>query len=125
MAKHDVDPVLQQLVRAVNESGQAAVPVTTSVHGTVLTGNLIARSRYFSGIRSDGETAEGLWRIGLGSVDGWVLRAVAAPDAEEDRGPFARCSVLRNRPHTRRRARLHRACPGLTRYAAALSIVSG
>ena len=32
MAKHDVDPVLRQLVRAVNESGQAAVPVT--VHGT-------------------------------------------------------------------------------------------
>jgi len=26
MAKHDVDPVLQQLIRAVNESGQAAVP---------------------------------------------------------------------------------------------------
>jgi hypothetical protein len=48
MAKHDVDPVLQQLVRAVNESGQAAVPVTISVHGTVLTGNLIAQSRYFS-----------------------------------------------------------------------------
>jgi hypothetical protein len=48
MARHDVDPVLQQLVRAVNESGQAAVPVTISVHGTVLTGNLIAQSRYFS-----------------------------------------------------------------------------
>ena len=48
MAKHDVDPVLQQLVRAVNESGQAAVPVTVSVHGTVLTGALIAQSRYFS-----------------------------------------------------------------------------
>jgi hypothetical protein len=28
MAKHDVDPDLRQLVRAVNESGQAAVPVT-------------------------------------------------------------------------------------------------
>ena len=28
MAKHDVDPVLQQLVQAVNESEQAAVPVT-------------------------------------------------------------------------------------------------
>jgi hypothetical protein len=130
MAKHDVDPVLRQLVRAVNESGQAAVPVTISVHGTVLTGNLIAQRRYFSelvegnplmsalepgsgllgkeyakeaeaesdhhlhvratGIRTDGETAEGLWRIGLGSVDGWALRAVAHPDAEEDRGPFAR-----------------------------------
>ena len=48
MARHDVDPVLQQLVRAINESGQAAVPVTISVHGAVLTGNLIAQSRYFS-----------------------------------------------------------------------------
>ena len=48
MAKHDVDPVLRQLVRAVNESGQAAVPVTVTVHGTTLTGTLIAQSRYFS-----------------------------------------------------------------------------
>jgi hypothetical protein len=48
MAKHDVDPVLQQLVRAVNESGQAAVPVALSVRGTTLTGTLIAQSRYFS-----------------------------------------------------------------------------
>jgi hypothetical protein len=130
MAKHDVDPVLQQLVRAVNESGQAAVPVTISVHGTVLTGNLIAQSRYFSdlvegnplmsalepssgllgkeytreaeaesdhhlhvqatGIHSGGETAEGLWRISLGSVDGWALHAVAGTDVKDDRGPFAR-----------------------------------
>jgi len=30
MARHDIDPVLQQLVRAINESGQAAVPVTVS-----------------------------------------------------------------------------------------------
>jgi hypothetical protein len=48
MAKHDVDPVLRQLVRAVNESGQAAVPVAVCVHGTTLTGTLIAQSRYFS-----------------------------------------------------------------------------
>ena len=35
MARHDVDPVLQQLVRAINELGQAVVPVTVSVsrHG--------------------------------------------------------------------------------------------
>ena len=48
MARHDTDPVLQQLVRAINESGQAAVPVTVSVHGTVLDGALIAEQRYFS-----------------------------------------------------------------------------
>ena len=130
MAKHDVDPVLQQLVRAVNESGQAAVPVTVSVHGTKLTGTLIAQSRYFSelvegnplmsalepgsgllgkeyakeaeaesghhlhmratGVRRDGEAAEGLWRISLEAVDGWALHAIAGKDAEDDRGPFAR-----------------------------------
>ena len=48
MAKHDVDPVLRQLVRAVNESAQAEVPVAVSVHGATLTGTLIAQSRYFS-----------------------------------------------------------------------------
>ena len=48
MAKHDVDPVLQELVRSVNESGQAAVPVTVSAHGAVLTGTLIAQDRYFT-----------------------------------------------------------------------------
>jgi hypothetical protein len=47
MAKHDIDPVLGQLVHAVNESGQAQVPVTVSAHGTVLTGVLIAQDAYF------------------------------------------------------------------------------
>jgi hypothetical protein len=47
MAKHDTDPVLQHLVRAINESGQATVPVTVSVRGTILNGTLIAERRYF------------------------------------------------------------------------------
>jgi hypothetical protein len=47
MTKRDVDPVLRQLVRAVNASGQAAVPVTVTVHCTTLTGTL-AQSGYFS-----------------------------------------------------------------------------
>jgi hypothetical protein len=47
MARHDIDPVLQRLVRAINESGQATVPVTISVHGAMLTGALIAERRYF------------------------------------------------------------------------------
>ena len=51
MAKHDSDPVLKQLVHAINESGQAAVPVTVSAHGTLLTGALIAERRYFSRTR--------------------------------------------------------------------------
>jgi hypothetical protein len=48
MAKHDVDPVLRQLVRAINESEQAAVPITVSVHGTTVSGVLVAQRRYFS-----------------------------------------------------------------------------
>jgi hypothetical protein len=48
MAKHDTDPVLRQLVHAINESEQAAVSVTVSAHGTLLTGALIAERRYFS-----------------------------------------------------------------------------
>lgn len=48
MAKHDTDPVLEQLVHAVNESGQTRVPVTVSSHGTVLTGILIAQKTYFT-----------------------------------------------------------------------------
>ena len=53
MAKHGTDPVLRELVRAVNESGQARVPVTVSVHGTAVTGVLIAQDAYFA------ELAEG------------------------------------------------------------------
>ena len=48
MAKRHIDPVLQQLAQAINESGQAAAPVVVSVHGTVLTGALISEQRYFS-----------------------------------------------------------------------------
>jgi hypothetical protein len=47
MAKHDIDPVLEQLVHAVNESGQTRVPVTVAAHGTVVTGVLIAQQAYF------------------------------------------------------------------------------
>jgi hypothetical protein len=130
MARHDIDPVLQQLVRAINESRQAAVPITISVHGTVLTGALIAQRRYFSelvegnplmsalepasgllgkeyakeaesesdyhlhvratGTRGDGKVAKGPWRVSLGAVDGWALRASADADAKDDRGPFDR-----------------------------------
>jgi hypothetical protein len=50
MAKRHIDPVLQQLSQAINESGQAqaAAPIVVSVHGTVLTGALISEQRYFS-----------------------------------------------------------------------------
>jgi hypothetical protein len=48
MAKYDIDPVLHQLAQAVNESGQAATPITVSVRGTVLTGVLIAEQSYYS-----------------------------------------------------------------------------
>lgn len=48
MAKHDVDPVLRELVTSINESGEARVPVELTVHGTVLRGALISEKRYFA-----------------------------------------------------------------------------
>jgi hypothetical protein len=48
MARHDIDPVLRQLAPAINESGQAAVPIMVSVRGTVLNGAVISEQRYFS-----------------------------------------------------------------------------
>jgi hypothetical protein len=39
---------LERLVRAVNESGQARVPVQVSAQGTVVTGVLIAQDVYFT-----------------------------------------------------------------------------
>ena len=53
MAKFDIDPVLEQLVHAVDESGQARVPITVAAHGTLVKGVLIAQEAYFS------ELAEG------------------------------------------------------------------
>jgi hypothetical protein len=50
MAKLDIDPVLEQLVHAVNESGQARVPVTVAAHGTLVSGVLIAQEAYFSAL---------------------------------------------------------------------------
>lgn len=47
MPKHNNDPVLAHLVRAVNESTYAGVPVTVCAHGRVLTGMLIAQETYF------------------------------------------------------------------------------
>ena len=47
MAKHDIDPVLEQLVRAVNESGRTRVPITVTAHGTQVKGVLIAQEAYF------------------------------------------------------------------------------
>jgi hypothetical protein len=42
LAKLDIDPVLEQLVHAVNESGQAWIPITVAAHGTLVSGVLIA-----------------------------------------------------------------------------------
>jgi len=53
MAKRETDRVLEQLLRAVNESGQAQVPITVSVHGTTVAGLLIGEQAYFA------ELAEG------------------------------------------------------------------
>jgi hypothetical protein len=63
MAKHGTDPVLEQLVHTVNESGH-------NLH-----------------VRAAGRD-EGLWRISLESVDGWTVGASAV--GGDDKGPFAR-----------------------------------
>lgn len=48
MAKHDRDPALRALVRSVEESAEAAVPVTLTVRGSVLEGRLVGQRRYFA-----------------------------------------------------------------------------
>ena len=48
MAKHDIDPVLAQLVRSVDDAGEAAVPVTLLLNGTVVHGTLIPVDTYFA-----------------------------------------------------------------------------
>jgi len=79
MAKHDVDPVLRQLVRAVNDSGQAAVPVTVSLHGTTLTGMLIAQNMYFSDLVEANPLMSALER--QGTVRAPARYPVTIPDA--------------------------------------------
>jgi hypothetical protein len=123
MAKHGTDPVLQQLIDAVNKSRQAEVPMTISVRGSVLTGGLVAEETYFaelvdasplmgalepsSGLlgkeyakevgdasghflhfRAPAKGAEGLWRISLDAIDGWVLGAAGNAAAQDEKGPF-------------------------------------
>jgi hypothetical protein len=80
MARHDVDPVLEQLVGAINESGQAAVPVTVSVHGTALTGALISQRRYFS------ELVEGNPLMSALEPSSGLLGKEYAKDAEAESG---------------------------------------
>lgn len=80
MARHDTDPVLQQLVRAVNESGQAAVPVSVSVHGAVLTGVLIAQQRYFT------ELAEKNPLLSALEPDGGLLGKEYAKEVDAESG---------------------------------------
>jgi hypothetical protein len=78
MARHDTDPVLQQLVRALNESEQAAVPVTVSVHGTTLTGTLVAQRRYF------GELVQGNPLLSALEPSSGLLGKEYAKDAESE-----------------------------------------
>ena len=63
MAKRNIDPVLQQLVRAINESGRAATPITVSVHGTMLTGALIAERTFFSELIGENPLMSALSRL--------------------------------------------------------------
>jgi hypothetical protein len=80
MAKHDTDPVLGQLVHAVNESGQARVPLTVSAHGTVVTGVLIAQETYFT------ELAEGSPLLSALQPDSGLLGKEYASDVSAESG---------------------------------------
>jgi hypothetical protein len=82
MAKHDADSVLAQLVHAVNESGQATVPVTVTVHGTVLTGVLIAQDAYFA------ELAEGRPLLSALQPASGLLGKDYAKEVEADSGHY-------------------------------------
>jgi hypothetical protein len=48
MARRDIDPRPASAGPGHQRVGQAAVPVTVSVHSTLLNGALIAERRYFS-----------------------------------------------------------------------------
>jgi hypothetical protein len=80
MAKHDTDPVLEQLVRAVNESGQARVPVTVSAHGTMVTGVMIPQRVYFT------ELAQGSPLLSALEPDSGLLGKDYAKDVDAESG---------------------------------------
>ena len=80
MAKHDIDPVLEQLVHAVNESGEARVPVTVTAHGTVVSGVLIAERAYFTALVKDNPLLSAL------QPDSGLLGKDYASDVEAESG---------------------------------------
>jgi hypothetical protein len=78
MAKHDIDPVMQQLAQPIKESGQGAVPIVISVRGAVLTGALIAEQTCFSEPRR----GESLMRALEPSSGPAARQPVALPDMD-------------------------------------------
>jgi hypothetical protein len=102
MPKHNSDPVLAHLVRAVNESRQAAVPVTVCAHGMVLTGALVAQETYFtelverSPLMNALEPSTGLLgkeyakEVSAEAGHHLHLRGGEAAGTADDKGPFAR-----------------------------------
>lgn len=92
MAKRHGDPLLDRVVRAIEESPGAAVPVTVSVRGALLRGELISQEAYFAeltagnpllgalGTESRGTAHEGR-RVDVKSSDGFVhLRGTRTQD---------------------------------------------
>lgn len=93
MSKRHGDPLLDRVVRAIEESPGAAVPITVSVRGAVLHGELISQETYFSaltagnpllgalGTEARGSGHEGK-RFDTKSSDGFVhLRGTRAPES--------------------------------------------
>ena len=48
-----VDPVLRHLVFAVNQAHEASIPISLSVHGSGVVGELISQATYFSALTED------------------------------------------------------------------------
>jgi hypothetical protein len=80
MAKHGIDPVLEQLVQAVNDSGHTGVPVTVSARGTVLTGTLISQQSYFAAL------AEGNPLLGALQPESGLLGKDYVKDVDSESG---------------------------------------
>jgi hypothetical protein len=104
MAKHGTDPVLHELVRAVNESGQARVPVTVSVHGTAVTGVLIAQDAYFAELAKGSPLLSAL-TPGSGLLGKDYAKAVDSASGEHPAHPGGRPGrgAVAGKPRRRRR----------------------
>jgi hypothetical protein len=70
----------------------SALQPSSGLLGKEYTKDVDAESDHHLHVRGIKDSLEGLWRISLESVDGWVIRAAAETETggHADKGPFAR-----------------------------------